>query len=94
MKQLLLTFVVFFSLSMAYAGGGYLLVKSEKDLGETRGELYELFNNQLIGFSHETSQFVIKCDGSCEDVIGTLKDKEGYTVKEVTEEEYNELMNQ
>lgn len=82
-----------FSFSMAFAGGGYLLVKSEKDLGEARGELYEMFDNKLVGFSHETSEFVLECDGSCEALIKKLKAKSDYTVKEISEEEYKKMMN-
>lgn len=78
---------------MAYAGGGYLLVKADKDLGESRGELYEMFNDKLVGFSHETNEFVIKCDESCKSMISALKEKSGYTIKEISEEEYNEMMN-
>ena len=93
MKILIASLMVFFSFSIALAGGGYLLVKSEKDLGESRGELFEMFDKKLVGFLHESNEFVLECDGECESLVKKLKTKEGYKVKEISEEEYKKLMN-
>jgi hypothetical protein len=93
MKNFILSLVAMFTFSMAFAGGGYLLVKAEGDLGQARGELYEMFDNALVGFSHETNEFVIECGGKCDTMIKQLKEKSGYKVKEISEEEFKKIMN-
>jgi len=93
MKNVIMSLVLLFSFSMAFAGGGYLLVKADDDLSNTRSELYGMFDNRLVGFSHETNEFVLECDGKCDDMIKKLKEKSGYSVKEISEEEYKKIMN-
>lgn len=91
MKILMTSILLFVSVSLL--ADNYVLVKMEEgaDLTEARMELSEKFGQNLIGYVHQTEEFVIQCEGECEKKVEELSALENYESRVVSDEEYKEI---
>lgn len=91
MKILMTSILLFVSASLF--ADNYVLVKIEEgaDLTEARMELSEQFGQSLIGYVHQTEEFVIQCEGDCKEKVKEVSTFENYETRVVSEEEYKEV---